>query len=135
MNRRFFSVVAVAAVALMVTNPLASTSQAGGLPKVIQTATLKPAVGLGKLKGKAKSTVKGTQAEFEVELENAKKLAGTQVTVRVDGVSFGSVTVNALGKANLSLNTGLGHSVPSVSPGTVVIITDAGGNTILSGTF
>lgn len=135
MNRRLLLTIAVSSAALLLPGSLSGPVFAGGIPVVTKTATLAPEAGISKLKGKAKSKVKGAQAELEVSIENAVKLAGTQISVRVDGVPFGSVTVGALGAAKLSLSTALGHSVPSIASGSVVTIIDADGNTILRGSF
>lgn len=88
-----------------------------------------------KAKGKAVYKVNGAEREFQVEVENIKKLAGQSVTILVNGAQVGSATVNALGEARLELNTNLGNTVPSIKTGDKVQVKSAAGKLIASGNF
>jgi hypothetical protein len=62
-------------------------------------------------KGSAKFKFSVREQEFEVEAQVAKKLSGTMSFVTVNDVMVGSMTVNSLGKASLSLSSKLGQSI------------------------
>jgi predicted PilT family ATPase len=86
-------------------------------------------------KGKATYKVDGSEREFQVEVENIKKLAGKAVNVFVNGVKVGSATVNSLGAARLNLNTNLGNAVPSIKTGDQVQVKTGAGKVIVAGSF
>lgn len=86
-------------------------------------------------KGKAAAKSSSEEKEFEVEVQHLKSLAGSRLTVFVDGNSVGTMRVSALGKANLNLNSNNGANVPAVASGTTVQIKTGGGTLVASGTF
>ena len=86
-------------------------------------------------KGTAKYKADGGEREFQVELENARPLAGQTLSVFVNGAKVGSFRVSALGAGRLSRNTDLGQSVPAISAGARVQIKTAGGALVASGSF
>jgi hypothetical protein len=86
-------------------------------------------------KGTAKYKAEGGEREFQVELENAKPLAGKTVDVYANGVKVGSFKVTALGTGRLNRNTDLGQSVPMIGAGSAIQIKTRAGVLIVSGSF
>lgn len=86
-------------------------------------------------KGTAKYKAQGGEREFQVELENARPLAGKTLSVFVNGTKVGSFRVSALGVGRLSRNTDLGQAVPTISSGSQVQIKTAAGAVVVSGGF
>jgi predicted PilT family ATPase len=108
----------------------------GALAKGTKTViALSPSINFPNAKGKAVYKVNGAEREFQVEVENIKKLAGKSVGVFVNGVQVGSAKVNALGEARLNLNTNLGNAVPSIKAGDRVQVKTGAGKLIVSGKF
>ena len=68
-------------------------------------------------------------------LEDAKKLAGKTLTVRIGGKAVGAMKVSVLGRARLVRNTEAGQSVPASVAGKSVRITTAAGKLVAAGTF
>jgi len=122
-------------VALLLPANLASAKQGGKVVPVITKITLTAAPGIASVKGTAKLKVKATQQEFEVEVQVPKKLAGAVLGVTVGDAVVGTMTVNALGKAKLSLSTEAGQTVPVIAPGTLIGVLDSLGTPILAGQF
>jgi hypothetical protein len=110
--------------------------QQGALAKGIKTRIpLSASAAYPKATGKAVYKVNGAEREFQVEVDNVKRLAGQSVTISVNGVQVGSATVNSLGTAHLNLNTNLGNAVPFIKTGDQVQAKSAAGKLIASGTF
>ena len=67
-------------------------------------------------------------------MEDVNLVAGTKVSVFVDGVQAGSITISAapVRGGELELNTQDGQSVPSIKAGAVVVVRN-GATAILSG--
>lgn len=86
-------------------------------------------------KGSAKYRDRKGEREFQVEIEAARRFAGAKLLITVNDMIVGDVTLDAFGKGRLSLNNRLGNDVPVVAAGAVVKAIDAGGVTVLSGTF
>lgn len=86
-------------------------------------------------KGTAKYKANGGEREFQVELENAKSLAGKTVDVYANGAKAGSFKVTALGTGRLNRNTDLGQSVPMIRAGSAIQIKTRAGVVIVSGGF
>ncbi|MFN8522203.1 MAG: hypothetical protein U0821_03765 [Chloroflexota bacterium] len=97
--------------------------------------TLTPSADFPNASGKAKSQVKGTERELEIEVEHITALAGTTVTFKVGGSSVGTATVSALGEAELDLSTEDGDTVPTIGAGASVSVTTADGTVIVEGQF
>lgn len=86
-------------------------------------------------KGTAKYKVDGGEREFQVEVENIATLAGTRVSVYVNGTRVGTAKVTTLGTARLSRNTDLGQVVPNIVPGSRIQVKSNTGVLIVSGRF
>jgi len=87
-------------------------------------------------KGSAEFRDRTRDQQFQTEIEVSKKLAGSILTVTVDGIVAGQSTVDITGHGELSLETEHGDTVPAVVvPGSVVDVMDATGDLVLSGTF
>ena len=73
-------------------------------------------------------------ARLNVEVEDVNLAAGTKVSVFVDGVQAGSITISAapVRGGELELNTQDGQSVPSIKAGAVVVVRN-GATAILRG--
>jgi hypothetical protein len=87
-------------------------------------------------KGNAKFRSRvGGEREFEVEVEKVNLPAGTTLSVLVDGVKVGELTLAATLEAELELESEHGQAVPAVTTSSTVVVTNAQGQTILSGAF
>ena len=87
-------------------------------------------------KGNAKFRARDDgRSEFEVEVEKVNLPAGTVLNVLVDGVRVGQLTLAPTLEAELELETEHGASVPGVTSTSTVVVTNAQGQTILSGAF
>ncbi len=86
-------------------------------------------------KGTAKYKNEGGEREFQVELENAKALAGKMVDVYANGAKVGSFKVNRLGRGSMNRNSDQGQSVPNISAGSAIQIKTKAGALIVSGNF
>jgi hypothetical protein len=85
--------------------------------------------------GEAKWKSKEGERELEVQIEDAKKLAGKQLAVRIGGKLVGHMKVNALGRARLVKSTQAGQSVPKSVAGKAVKIRTSAGVLVASGRF
>jgi hypothetical protein len=85
--------------------------------------------------GHAKYRDRGGEREFQVEVEDVKSLAGTTLSVFVDGVKVGTTKVNSFGVARFNRNTDRGQSVPVIRTGSTVKVRTSGGTLVVSGTF
>lgn len=84
-------------------------------------------------------------AKFEVRLDGRRKLnvevekvnlpTGTVLNVLVDNVTVGAITLTSMLENELELDTEKGNAVPNVQTLSTIVVTDAQGRTILSGTF
>ena len=77
----------------------------------------------------------GGESEFEVEVEKVNLPAGTVLNVLVDGLKVGELTLAATLEGELELESEHGANVPAVTSASTVVVTNAGGQTILSGAF
>jgi hypothetical protein len=98
-------------------------------------ATLRGSSAHPGVSGKAKYKVDGTRREFEVEIEDANRLAGKTLTVTVNGKAVGTMRVNTFGSAALERSTQLGQAVPQIARGSMVRVTTATGVLVASGSF
>jgi hypothetical protein len=100
----------------------------------LEIALIRPTVAaFPRAEGKAKFEAKGTEKELQVEVEHVP--AGTALIVLADGVTIGNITANALGEAELHLNTTHGDTVPVIVAGSIVSVTTTAGAVVVSGTF
>jgi hypothetical protein len=88
-----------------------------------------------KANGTAKYKVDGRDREFQVELEDARQLAGSKVTVFVDGRKAGAFKVSALGTGRMKRSTERGQTVPNITDGSTVQIKTRSGALVVSGSF
>lgn len=132
MKTRMFLLAALVATLLVGGFTQGAFAKGGGTKTRI---SLTAAANFAGAKGKATYKVNGSEREFQVEVENIKKLAGKTVGIYVNGRQVGSAVVNALGEARLELNTDRGGSVPNIKAGDQVQVKKAGGAVIVSGGF
>lgn len=132
MKLKLFVLAAVLATVMLGGFHQGAFAKGGGTKTII---ALSPSVDYPNAKGKAVYKVNGSEREFQVEVENIKKLAGKSVKVYVNGVQVGSATVNSLGEARLNRNTDLGQTVPSIKTGDTVQVKTGAGKLIASGKF
>jgi len=115
----------------------AATAQIAGAKStaIIHRAALSGSTTYPTVKGEAKWTKKDTQRELEVQIENAKKLKGKRLAVRIGGALVGFMRVNDLGRARLVRRTEAGQAVPTAIVGKAVKVRTAGGVLVASGRF
>lgn len=91
----------------------------------------------GGLGGKAtvKHRNRGGEQELQVEVEVARRFAGTTLTVVVGTTVIGDLTIDAFGKGRLSLNSRRDEIIPAVTKGTAVSILTAAGTVAFAGSF
>ena len=85
-------------------------------------------------KGTAKFRNREGEKELQVEVEDVR-LAGTTLTVMVNGASVATITLDASGKGRVDLNSKLGQTVPAITAGSQIAVTTAGGDIVLAGQF
>jgi len=102
---------------------------------VIERAALSGSTAFPGVNGKAKWKSKEGERELEVQIEDAKQLAGKRLTVRIGGKVVVHMRVNALGRARLAKRTQAGQSVPASIAGKAVKIKTSGGRLVASGRF
>jgi len=103
--------------------------------ETIKRATLTGTTAFSAVNGEAKWKSKGGERELEIQIEDARKLAGKTLTVRIGGKAVGAMKVSALGRARLVRNTEAGQNVPTSVAGKRVRITTAAGKLVASGAF
>jgi hypothetical protein len=86
-------------------------------------------------KGTAKYRDRGGEQEFQVEVENVKKLAGKRLGVFVNGNNVGTMRINQFGAGRLELNSDRGDNVPAISAGSKVQVKTGAGVLVVSGQF
>lgn len=128
-----FSILALATWLLPANVANAKQSSQKIVPVIVKII-LTPAPGIA-AKASAKLKIKAAEQEFEVEAQLSRKLAGTTLGVTVGDQVVGTMTVNALGKAKLNLNSELGQTVPTITTGTLIGVVNANGNILLAGQF
>lgn len=92
-----------------------------------------PAVTGVRPQGSAEFRTEPRRQKFEVEVNRVNLANGTTLTVNVNGVAIGTITLVA-GAGQLELESEHRQTVPAIKTGDVVSITSANG-TVLSGTF
>ena len=75
------------------------------------------------------------QSEFQAEVEHVRSLAGKQLLVKVKGSTVDKMKVSRLGQADLTLNSELGKSVPTINIGSKVTVTTSTGTLVASGSY
>ena len=102
---------------------------------MIKKAALSGSAAFPGVNGEAKWKSKGGERELEVQIQDAKKLAGKRLAVRIGGKLVGHMTVSALGRARLVKNTQAGQSVPTSVAGKGIKIKTKSGALVASGRF
>jgi hypothetical protein len=102
---------------------------------VIKRAALSGSAAFPGVNGEAEWKAKEGERELEVQIQDAKKLAGKRLTVRIGGKVVGHMKVSALGRARLVKSTQAGQSVPRSVAGKGVKIRTGGGALVASGRF
>jgi len=102
---------------------------------VIHRAALKGSSVFPAVNGTAKWKSDGGKREFEVQIQDAGKLKGKRLTVRIGGVTIGKMTVGSLGRARLVRRTEAGQFVPKNILGKTVRVLTRGGTLVARGTF
>jgi hypothetical protein len=85
--------------------------------------------------GHAKFRSRGGNLNFEVEVEKVNLPAGTILNVFVDGVKVGELTIAGTLENEFELESERGQFVPNVTNTSTVVVSNATGQTILSGVF
>jgi tRNA threonylcarbamoyladenosine modification (KEOPS) complex Pcc1 subunit len=127
--------VALLLVATLLVTAVASQIASAKSAEVIHRAVLKGSATYPAVNGTAKWKAKDGQRELEVQIEDAMKLKGKRLAVRIDGRVVGYMRVNSLGRARLVRRTEAGQSVPKTILGKPVRVRTAGGVLVASGRF
>ncbi|MDT7808301.1 MAG: hypothetical protein QOJ70_2114 [Acidobacteriota bacterium] len=85
--------------------------------------------------GVAKFRSLGGNSKLEVEVEHVNLPVGTILNVFVDGVKVGELTIASTLENEFELETEHGQAVPGVTTASTVVVSNAQGQTILSGVF
>jgi hypothetical protein len=129
---------ALACVALLATLAAlaAAPALAGGAETIINAALSGSAIGGVTPTGSAEFRRKddGTR-KLEVEVEHVNLPAGTVLNVSAGNLNVGTVTLDALHAGRIELETERGQTVPQISSGATVVVTNQSGATIVSGAF
>jgi hypothetical protein len=103
---------------------------------IIRAALSGPAINGATPKGEAEHRVKANgQRKLEVEVEDVNLPPGTVLDVLINGQKVGSLTLNSFHEGELELETENGQTIPSISPGSSVVVQTRAGATIVSGMF
>lgn len=87
-------------------------------------------------KGHARFEVRTNgRRKLNVEIEKVNLPTGTVLNVLVDNLTVGQIVLSSMLENELELDTEKGNPVPSITTASTVVVTDAQGKTILSGTF
>lgn len=132
MKKQWFMIaMLVAFVASLALTSLAPVAQAANDIRV----SLKGSAQYPNAKGTAKYKDRGGEQEFQVEVENVKKLAGKKLSVFVNGNKVGTMQINQFGAGRLELNSDQGDKVPAIRGGSKVKVKTGAGVLVVSGSF
>lgn len=114
-----------------------STSTPSSTARIRIYANLLPPAGapFSNAKGKGSWDSRNSNTKRELELEIEHLPVGTSVEFFVGGVSVGTKTTDALGKAEIEFSTELGQSVPTSVSGLAIEIRNAAGAVLVAGSF
>ena len=121
-----------ASLCLFVLGLIVNAQTAGALEWRIPLA---PTAQYAGSKGKAKYKDRGGEREFQVEVENLRRIAGANLAVQVNGATVGAMRINVFGNGRFSGNSDLGQRVPVITRGSVVVIRRPNGSRVFSGRF
>jgi hypothetical protein len=85
--------------------------------------------------GHAKFRRRNGNRNFEVEVERVNLPAGTTLNVLVDGAKVGELVISTTLENEFELESEHGQFVPDITAASTVVVTNAQGQTILSGVF
>jgi hypothetical protein len=137
-------VVAAVAAALIIApaNALASqhsnsrpTASAAAQATVDWQIRLNPGPAFRRATGSAQYQSQPGQRELQLEVEHLRSLAGTHVTISINGAVIGAAKVSARGIAEFDRNTELGQNVPPIVHGSTVTVRTRKGALVTSGRF
>lgn len=132
MKKQWFMIaMLVAFVASLALTSLAPVAQAANDIRI----SLKGSAQFPNAKGTAKYKDRGGEQEFQVEVENVKKLAGKKLSVFVNGSKVGTMRINQFGAGRIELNSDRGDNVPAISGGSKVQVKTGAGVLVVSGSF
>ena len=120
------AVIGVLAALALVAGPAANAATD------VHQATLKGSTSYPAVTGKAKFSRDDGVRQLEVQIEDAKPLAGRKVNFRVNGVTVGTAAVNNLGTARIYK---AGSVVPNVTAGSTIRVKRMNGVLVASGRF
>src|SRR5579885_489341 len=87
-------------------------------------------------KGHAKFRARNDgRTELEVEVEQVNLAAGTVLGVMIDGARTGTITLAPTLEGEFEVESERGQTVPAVTSASTVVVTNAQGQTVLSGAF
>lgn len=126
----------------LVTGLLAGCGQ-GAVPElaaardggVLLETPLRPAAAYRGAGGEAKYKDRGGEREFQLEVEDVRRLRGETLSVFVGGSRVGRARVNSVGDARQGRNSDRGQRVPVVVKGTRVQVRTASGTVVVAGAF
>jgi hypothetical protein len=96
---------------------------------------LSPSKSFSGAHGKAQLKDRGSEREFELEVEDLRRLSGQKLRALVDGVLVGQPSVNTLGHVDLNLNSDRGEKVPAIKSGSRVEVQTSTNLLVVSGQF
>lgn len=132
MKKQWFMIaMLVAFVASLALTSLTPVAQAANDIRI----SLKGSAQYPNAKGTAKYRDRGGEQEFQVEVENVKKLAGKKLSVFVNGNKVGTMQINQFGVGRLELNSSQGDKVPAIKSGSKVKVKTGAGVLVVSGSF
>jgi hypothetical protein len=85
--------------------------------------------------GHAKFRTRNGNRSLEVEVEKVNLPAGTVLNVLVDGVKVGQLTLASTLENEFEIESEHGATVPAVTSTSTIVVTNAQGQTVLSGAF
>ncbi len=133
MTRLSRALVALTLVAALATALTPAARAQGGGTKI--TARLTGTSAFPAVSGKATFSRENGRRELEVEVEHARALKGTRLTLFVAGRRIGTMVVGRLGNARLDRSTQRGQAVPKITAGTRLSVHTAAGTTVAKGRF
>src|SRR5947209_5551624 len=135
-SRRALTAVVLTACALMLSATNAAADQSGSQDTRIVAALSGAAIGGVTPKGEAEFRQRADgRRSLEVEVEHVNLPAGTVLNVLIDGVQVGQLTLAPTLENEFEIESEHGATVPSVAVGSTVVVTNAQGQTVLSGVF
>ena len=135
-SRRALTAVVLTACALVLSAANAAADQSGSQDTRIVAALSGAAIGGVTPKGEAEFRQRADgRRSLEVEVEHVNLPAGTVLNVIVDGAQVGQLTLAPTLENEFEIESEHGAAVPSVAVGSTVVVTNAQGQTVLSGVF